>query len=336
VTHADDYRRLRTRIAAERLFEKTPAIYMFIVVLSLIGVAGSFLMLTVLGGRLWPLASVIIMIAYSQLGFVGHDSGHRSVFRSNRANDILGYPTWSLLLGISYRWWFRKHNAHHGRPNEMGADPDIDYPLVAMAAEQLESVPKALRLAIRFQAYYFYPILGFMIFMMRLRTFIHLLTTKYQGRWIEVLLVPLHFVIYLGLLLTILEPAQAIGFIVAHHILMGFYFGVVFAPNHVGMPIFREGQRPSFLQQQVETARNIRGGVWLAYFYGGLNYQIEHHLFPLLPRFRLARAREIIRPFCKEVGVIYQETSVFGALRDIAVSLNDVARLAFKPKPVSS
>ena len=62
---------------------------------------------------------------FTQLGFVGHDAGHQEVFRSRRANRLLGFAVGNVLIGMSFGWWVPKHSAHHAHPNEMGHDPDI-------------------------------------------------------------------------------------------------------------------------------------------------------------------------------------------------------------------
>ena len=83
-------------------------------------------------------------------------------------------------------------------------------------------------------------------------------------------------------------PVQALVFIAVHQGLLGLYLGSVFAPNHKGMPILSKDDDSDFLRRQVLTARNVRGGRLTDLLLGGLNYQIEHHLFPSMPRPRCA------------------------------------------------
>jgi fatty acid desaturase len=72
-----------------------------------------------------------------------------------------------------------------------------------------------------------------------------------------------------------------------------------------------------FLRTQVLTARNVRGNWFLDYWYGGLNYQIEHHLFPTMPRNRLRYAKPLVERFCAERGIAYHETSIGGSYKEI-------------------
>ena len=95
--------------------------------------------------------------------------------------------------------------------------------------------------------------------------------------------------------------------------LFGLYMGTVFAPNHKGMPMMDEDVSLDYLRRQVVTARNINPNPVTDFCYGGLNYQIEHHLFPNMPRNRLGEARKIVRAYCLDRGIPYYETSAFSA-----------------------
>jgi fatty acid desaturase len=112
--------------------------------------------------------------------------------------------------------------------------------------------------------------------------------------------------------------------IVIHQCCGGFYMASVFAPNHKGMPQLAEGTELDFLRKQVLTARNVRAHPLTDVWYGALNYQIEHHLFPTMPRNRVARAHAITRQFCEERGVPYYETSILQSYREILGFLHQV------------
>jgi fatty acid desaturase len=92
---------------------------------------------------------------------------------------------------------------------------------------------------------------------------------------------------------------------------------MIFAPNHKGLPIFGKDEAPSYAYRQIITSRNIRPHFITDFFYGGLNYQIEHHLFPVMPRARLKKVRELVKEFCSQEGIPYQETSFLGSFREI-------------------
>jgi fatty acid desaturase len=110
-----------------------------------------------------------------------------------------------------------------------------------------------------------------------------------------------------------MSPAKAVMFILIQQGLFGVYLGASFAPNHKGMPILLPQDEHDFLRRQVLTSRNVRGGWFTDLALGGLNYQIEHHLFPSMPRPSLRRAQPVIRDFCQQHGLPYREMSLIGS-----------------------
>jgi fatty acid desaturase len=122
----------------------------------------------------------------------------------------------------------------------------------------------------------------------------------------------------------VLSPLQAIAFVVVQQGLFGLYLGCSFAPNHKGMPTLTEADQLDFLRRQVLTSRNVRGSRVVDWLLGGLNYQIEHHLFPNMPRPNLRRAQPLIRTFCQDHGLPYTEASLFGSYAEAVRHLHDV------------
>ncbi len=161
-----------------------------------------------------------------------------------------------------------------------------------------------------------------------------LIWVKYHK--IEILLLTLHHLLYLGMLFFCLNPWQALIFMVIHQGLFGLFLGSAFAPNHKGMPILAKGSRIDFLRRQVLTSRNVNGGFLHSndFWYGGLNYQVEHHLFPSMPRNNLRKAQKIVQAFCQEHEIAYYETSMVQSFREIFLFLHQVsAPLRVKPTP---
>jgi len=111
---------------------------------------------------------------------------------------------------------------------------------------------------------------------------------------------------------------------------LGLYLGSVFAPNHKGMEMPTSGSRSDFLRRQVLTSRDVIGGRVTAAAFGGLNYQIEHHLFPSMPSRNLRRCSLIVREFCLARDVTYTETSLFASYRWVLRYLRSV-----QPDPVA-
>ena len=140
----------------------------------------------------------------------------------------------------------------------------------------------------------------------------------------ECVLLAVHTVAYLTGVLLVMSPLTALAFVAIHQAVWGVYMGCSFAPNHKGMPVIGADENIDFLRRQVLTSRNVRGGWCTDLLLGGLNYQIEHHLFPNMPRASLRRAQHIVRDYCTEQGVPYCETSLLGSYRAALRHLNSL------------
>ena len=120
---------------------------------------------------------------------------------------------------------------------------------------------------------------------------------------------------YLGGVFLLLSPGKALAFIAIHQAVFGLYMGCSFAPNHKGMRTIEAHENIDFLRRQVLTSRNVRGSYAVDWLLGGLNYQIEHHLFPNMPRPTLRHAAQIVRDHCARHQISYTETSMLGSYR---------------------
>src|SRR5215210_7410059 len=230
----------------------------------------------------------------------------------------------NLLLGISRQWWIDKHNEHHGHPNQLDLDPDVDIPLLAFEEEQALGKRALARFVVKYQAALIFP-LSLLQAVSMLRSSVEFLAAKKaKSTLVEALTICAHLVLYLSLLFWVLEPLQALLFIAVHRGLFGTYMVSVFAPNHKAMPVLDRHSRLDFLHRQVLTSRNVIAHPITDFWYGGLNYQIEHHLFPRMPRNKLRAAQPIIRGFCRDHSVAYHETSVLHSYKEILQHLHAV------------
>ena len=139
------------------------------------------------------------------------------------------------------------------------------------------------------------------------------------------------FALFLIPLFALLPIGMAFAFLGVQLAVFGVYMGASFAPNHKGMPVIAASAKLDFFSKQVRTSRNIRGGWWATWLMGGLNYQIEHHLFPSMPRPHLARARIIVQDYCARHANPYTETSLIASYRIVIRYLNRVGLGARDP-----
>jgi len=239
---------------------------------------------------------------------------------------------------MSYGWWMDKHTRHHANPNHEDHDPDVDPDLLVWSANQARSAKGIARWVGRRQAYLFFPLLTLEGLSLHVNSVRALSRPSLRNRLPEAVLLALHFVAYLSVVLLVLSPGKSAAFIAINLALFGVYLGCTFAPNHKGMEMLTsDSEKLDFLRRQVLTSRNVRGGHLINVLLGGLNYQIEHHLFPSMPSVNLRRAKPIVRDFCARVGVPYAETSLVHSYRLALRHLHDAgAPLRRKPVPAAT
>jgi fatty acid desaturase len=147
-------------------------------------------------------------------------------------------------------------------------------------------------------------------------------------------LLAVHIGGYLTVVFVVLSPLQAVVFLVVQQGLFGIYMGSSFAPNHKGMPVVGQDEKIDFLRRQVLTSRNIRGSLLSDLALGGLNYQIEHHLFPSMPRPSLRHAQAPVRAFCAQHGIPYTQTGLLASYAQVLRHLHTTGRTA-GPEPTA-
>ena len=313
----NDYRELRRLVNQEGLLDKQPGYYVLKIVSALGLLAVSLAVLVLVDNlAIQFLNAIFLAFAFTQIGFVGHDTGHRQICHSVRRSRILGLFCGNLLLGLSFAWWTDKHNRHHAHPNDPELDPDLEVAAIAFSQQQGSLKRGLSRLMVEHQAYLFFPLLMLEAIVLRVDSLRFLAERKSRGFGLGLLLMAGHFAWYLGLVFTFLPLYQALLFVGVHQALFGLYMGSVFAPNHKGMLMVDGASQLDFVRRQVLTARNVKGGMITDFLFGSLNYQIEHHLFPRIPRKRLRDAQRIVRPFCEARSIPYHETTFLGAYRE--------------------
>jgi fatty acid desaturase len=223
---------------------------------------------------------------------------------------------------MGYGWWQDKHTRHHANPNHEELDPDVAPDLLVWSQNQARAAKGVARFIGRSQAYLFFPLLTLEGFNLHVSGVRSLANRSLKDRTLEGALLIGHFAVYLTALFLVLPPGMAIAFLAVHQCLFGVYLGSIFAPNHKGMPTLTGKDRPDFLRRQVLTSRNVRGGWFTDIALGGLNYQIEHHLFPSMPSPHLRKAQLIVRHYCEELGVAYLETGLITSYRQALTSLH--------------
>jgi fatty acid desaturase len=309
------YAELSRQVRQAGLMQPRPGYYVWKITVTLTLLAAGWAAFALVGDSWWQLAVAgYLAVMFAQVGFLGHDVGHRQVLGSRRTSRILGVGLANLCIGLSYGWWVTKHNRHHAHPNTEGADPDIVVKPLAFTPGQVRGSRGLARAAFRCQAYLFFPLLLLEAISLHTAS-IRALASRDggRGRTVEVILLAANLAGYFCAVFLLLSPVKAIVFVLVQQGLFGLYLGATFAPNHKGMPILAAADNSDFLRRQVLTSRNVRGGWLTDLLLGGLNYQIEHHLFPSMPRPNLRRSQPLIRQFCQQREVPYSQASLAGS-----------------------
>ncbi|NAZ77122.1 acyl-CoA desaturase [Kineococcus sp. T13] len=278
------------------------------------------------GDSWWVLLlAPLVATTLSQVAFLGHDAAHQQVFSSPRWNAIASRCLASLIAGLSHGWWLGKHNVHHAAPNQVGRDTDIDSKVLAFHPDALEGRGRLHRWLLTHQGFWLFPLLLLEGFNLHVDSASAVLRPgKVKRRHVDVLMLAARWAVYAGVLLLAMSPAKAVLFVVAELACFGVLLGGAFVPNHTGMPILARGRKMDFLHRQVLSSRNVGGNLLVDFFMGGLNRQVEHHLFPSMPRPHLKLVQPMVRRHCAEVGVPYTEASFAGAFAAVVAHLNAV------------
>ncbi|WP_442942455.1 fatty acid desaturase family protein [Nonomuraea sp. LP-02] len=322
-----DFARLSRRIAEAGLLERRPGYYALRIGLVAALFAGSWVVFAVVGDTWWQLpVAVLLAVAFAQVTLLAHDLAHGQISRSRRTGRIAGLLVGNLAVGLSYGWWMDKHTRHHANPNHEDHDPDVAPDVLIWSRGQAEAARGLSRFVGRWQAWLFFPLLTLEGFNLKVSSFRALRRPTLKNRPAEGLLLVAHVVAYVGALFLVLPPAKALVFLLVHQACYGVYLGCTFAPNHKGMPVLTAEDELDFLRRQVLTSRNVTGGRLLDIALGGLNHQIEHHLFPGMPSPNLRLARPIVRDYCRSLGVDYAECGLIASWSQALRHLHDVGR----------
>lgn len=333
--HARIYANLKAQVTAAGILDRSVVYYLPTIVSAFGGFFASLYAVYAFDAFA-PLALSCLVFAFFSVQVAGlmHDAGHRCVFNSKRANDVLGYVA-CFLTGAIFESWRWHHNAHHAYPNQQDKDPDMEIPFIASSSELFRSKTGIQRFCARWQVYYYHS-LGLLVGIsnrLGMSTYFFKKRTRHLPLKIA-LYVPAIIVLFPGPF-VIFPLAKALFVFVLVHAASGLYLANVFAPNHKGMRQINANEEISFLEQQVITARNVSGGWLLNYVMLGLNYQTEHHLFPTTPRKKLRLLTPYVRRACAEAGLTYTDVGIIATNRFLLKSLGEATRKQPKAVPVT-
>lgn len=262
-----------------------------------------------------------LTVIFTRAVFLSHDLLHRQIFKDKTLSRQITLPFSNLLLGLSASWWDFKHNVrHHTYTNCVTKDPDITALNGIFMKKQGDN-----RVVARFPHIIFWGAMLFMYPAFIIQSLHFIIKNK---KYDELVLSVLHWPLFYGSLFYLLPTADAWLTVITLFFTLSTWLALGFITNHLGCEVLSEDQynEITWMDLQIRTSRNLKGKAIVHWIFGGLDTQIEHHLFPKAPRFNLLKVAKITRDFCRKHDIYYHETSVIGAFIEIDQSIENNRR----------
>jgi len=264
------------------------------------------------------LLGLFLTLVFTRAVFVSHDILHTQYFKNKSLSKKLSYPFSALILSNSSSWWDFKHNInHHTYCNIVEKDEDIR--ALDGAFTQNKGDSPFIK---KYKHTIFWGAMFFMFPAFIAQSYKFVIKRKLWG---EFALMLLHWPLIWGTLIYQIGLVNTLIVALTLNFVLSPWLAFGFITNHLGCETFNEEEAKNFswMELQMRGSRSLRGGMLVHWFYGGLNTQIEHHLFPKAPRFNLLKVQKITKEFAKEYNIPYFETSPIRAYIQINDAIKD-------------
>lgn len=346
--HVQDFRNIRQELLRRGLFETDPTYYYKMYAWYATIFITSLYLTLVCESTLAHMSGAVMMgLFWQQIAGWGHDVGHSSVTHDFQHDALVGAKIGNALMGISVGWWKRSHNTHHVVCNSIEHDPDIQHmPVLAVTPEIMKkpfwstyhdkvvAVDAFARFFIRHQHILFLPIMAVARFNLYAQSWILILTTTNKdykimyNRLTEVTSLILFAGWVTGVCLSLPTWKESLGWLMLSHGTSALLH-VQICLSHFSMHTYHgnayNDASDEWYKMQLKTSMNVDCHKWLDWFHIGLQFQVEHHLFPTLPRHNLRIARDMVREVCKKHGIEYHEQTFFQGVLKTILCLRETA-----------
>jgi len=301
LTYPHIFDELKAQIKDAGLLDRVPvrgSIEMIAIIVSLI--------IALTTAPLWHpvLLALFLTLLFTRSVFVSHDILHTQYFKSKSLSKKLSYPFSALILSNSSSWWDFKHNVrHHTYCNIIEKDEDI------RALDGAFTHQKGNKPFLKKHKYIiFWGALFFMFPAFIGQSYKYVIKHKHWG---ELGLMLLHWPLIWGTLLYQIGFSNTLLVALVMNFVLSPWLAFGFITNHLGCETFSEEEAKDFswMELQMRGSRSLKGGMLVHWFYGGLNTQIEHHLFPKAPRFNLLKVQKMTKDFAQKYDIPYFETT---------------------------
>eukprot|EP01116_Phalansterium_solitarium_P012788 TRINITY_DN2938_c0_g1_i2.p1 TRINITY_DN2938_c0_g1~~TRINITY_DN2938_c0_g1_i2.p1 ORF type:complete len:429 (-),score=104.58 TRINITY_DN2938_c0_g1_i2:311-1597(-) len=323
-----DFRALQQELRNEGLFEANMTFFvLWLAQVIALEIAAFYVIVSnpsMLGWQFWA-GGVLLAIAQIQAGWLQHDLGHLAVFKSRSANQWAHHVTIGLLKGASSWWWKTRHNRHHSKTNILKKDPDIHNEPLFLFGEVM--VPKKLGWKhIPYQKYYWWllgpPVVTTLLFFQQNIKFI------VRGRYyIDQFFTVAYFARHMIAFIPVVGFFPFVVLYFFFRLIESHWFTWITSMSHLPMKIMDVDEKQTWVESQLVSTQNMSPGLFNDWFTGHLNYQIEHHLFPLMPRHNYPLVAPRVQALCQKYGIEYRVRSLLGASQDVLDKLSSVAKV---------
>ncbi len=326
LTDRDLFHQIKRSAVEAGCMTRTPWRYGLLFVSILILFCGSYIGLLFADGL--GRAVCILGAAYGlvQFAFLGHDAGHFEVSRRGWVNNWAGQIGMSIVAGLSFSYWRQQHNQHHKHSQDETLDPDMQSEAVALYAGALRARRGIGKWMARWQAPLLLWLYALHIFQIRYDGVVYILRHR-SKTIVDALLLAVHLLLWLALPAYLLGAGAAVVNYLIISMLAGMTYGPVFVTNHVGAESFTPGDGVSYWRRQIVGSRNVTCWPIFDFHFGGLNYQIEHHLFPGMSRYHYRKLSPIVQRVCEREGLAYLQESFPRAIWSVLAHLHRLSVL---------
>lgn len=331
-------------LAREKGYFEVPFVEQALRLIELVVAPVAAFTLLTFGGVPAALGAALLGVSYPRAAYLGHDLAHNQwgPREDARLNLMIALVTFAQGYGVT--WWVEKHELHHSFPNGCRVDDDgtlapidgdIDSPpwvvwdksLAGYNSKARESFwGKAFGWALpRFQVPFFFPLLA----LARLNWSWQAIEVAIQRKkLVEAAIAISHWVIGFALAGMLTPGPFWTGWLwfLCAQVIGGFILAAVFVLNHTGMEVYDATQAQGFYDRQARATRNTPSSPFFDWITGGLNSQIEHHMFPTMARRNLPKMREATKNAMLECGYRYEELNNRQAMRAVLGALSEAAR----------
>ncbi|XP_006345577.1 delta(8)-fatty-acid desaturase-like [Solanum tuberosum] len=322
-----DYRKLCSEFSKAGMFEKKGhgVIYSFcfVTLLMSLSICGVLLSKNFL---VHMLSAALLGLAWMQISYLGHDSGHYVMMTNRGFNKLAQILTGNCLTGISIAWWKWTHNAHHVACNSLDHDPDLQHlPVFAVSTKFFKSLNSSFygreltfdsvaKFFVSYQHFTYYPIMCVARVNLFVQTFLLLFSTrKVPDRALNILGILVFWTWFPLLVSTLPNWTERFLFVLLSFCVTSLQH-IQFTLNHFAADVYvGQPEGNDWFEKQTSGTIDIACDSWMDWFYGGLQFQLEHHLFPRLPRCHLRTVSPIVQDLCKKHKLPYRSLSFYEA-----------------------